>query len=172
MEGTLGTRERFGARAYRTHGEFGLWYGGDALEIIVTSVTEVSSPETEVHGNRATIATLVLKEIGAVFGAYLHIQRSRRKLEKVIPIHVSNAQNECNENKGLINVIYHNVILLYIHVPTYIHTYIIIHTYTYIIHIDVILTCTCPPVWEQAGQTSSVGSYSSLAASAQCASPP
>ncbi len=51
MEGALGTREGLGARAHWTHGELGLWYGGDTLEIIVTRVTEVSSPETEVHGD-------------------------------------------------------------------------------------------------------------------------
>ena len=44
----------------------------------MTHVTEVSSPETEVHSNRATVTTFVLKEIGAVFGVYLQRNRIRK----------------------------------------------------------------------------------------------
>lgn len=55
----------------RALGQFVLGYICQTLEIIVTCVTKVCGAKAKEHGHGAAVATFVLEEIGAMFGAHL-----------------------------------------------------------------------------------------------------
>jgi len=69
MEGTLVAIQLLTARTGRAFGEFPEIR--ELLEVVVTGVAEVSAAEAEEDGHRATVAALVLQEVGAVFGTHL-----------------------------------------------------------------------------------------------------
>lgn len=72
MQGAFCALQGFCTGAHRALGELGFWDTGDTLEIIVARVAEVGCSEAEVDSHRAAVATLVLKEICAVFRTHLY----------------------------------------------------------------------------------------------------
>ena len=81
MQWTLSPFQGAGTRPHGTLGELRLGHAGQTLEVIVARGTKVCGTETVVDGNRATIATLVLQEICAVF--WTHLQGSgEEKMEE------------------------------------------------------------------------------------------
>lgn len=71
MQGAFCALQGFCPGAHGTLGELGFRGAGDTLEVVVAGIAEVSGPKAEVDGHRAAVATLVLQEVGAMFGTYL-----------------------------------------------------------------------------------------------------
>ena len=59
-------------------GQLALWNVGHALELVVTTVTEVDGAEAEEDGDWAAEATLVLEEVLAVLRTHLWREDRRR----------------------------------------------------------------------------------------------
>ena len=71
MKWTLRAFQRFSSGTDGTLGQLRLGRAGDTLEVVVARVAEVGRAEAEVDGHGAAVATLVLEEVGSVFGAHL-----------------------------------------------------------------------------------------------------
>ena len=71
MQGTLRPLQGLGTGPHGTLGQLRLHNAGQTLEVVVAGVAEVGGAETEVDGNRATVAALVLQEICPVLGTNL-----------------------------------------------------------------------------------------------------
>merc|ERR1712106_7404 len=71
MQGTLVQVHGHSLGSNWTLGQLSFWNVGHALEIVVTGIAEVGGTETEEHGHRATVATLVLQIVRAMFWAHL-----------------------------------------------------------------------------------------------------
>lgn len=75
VQGTLCSLQRLGTGPHWTLRQLRLHYAGQALEVVVTRVTEVGGTKAEVDSHRAAVAALVLQEVSAMLGANLNKQK-------------------------------------------------------------------------------------------------
>lgn len=77
MQRTIIAQQLFGLRSGRTMWQFGARNICQTLEVIVTCVAKMRRAKAKEDGHRTAISTLVLQEIGAMFGAHLRTSHIR-----------------------------------------------------------------------------------------------